>query len=80
MLGTTVFDVLQRERLKMACRLLEDGDPACRGRYMMRLPDGTLSWSDEYEQRLREFLIDRDKQQNESDDGDAGVRDHPRNG
>ena len=52
---------------------------ACRGRYMVRLPDGTLSWSDEYEQSLRKFLVDRDKQQNESDDGDAGVRDHPRN-
>jgi hypothetical protein len=46
---------------------------------MMRLPDGTLAWSDQYEQRLRKFLVDRDKQQNESDDGDAGVRDHPRN-
>jgi hypothetical protein len=30
-------------------------DPASKGRYIMRLPDRTLVWSDEYEQRLRDF-------------------------
>ena len=65
-----------------ACQEFHDHrrDPACRGRYMMRLPDGALAWRDEYEQLLRKFLVDRDKQQDESDDCDAGVRDHPRNG
>jgi hypothetical protein len=30
-------------------------DPASKGRYLMRLPDRTLVWLDDYEQRLREF-------------------------
>lgn len=30
-------------------------DPASKGRYIIRLPDRTLVWSDEYEQRLRDF-------------------------
>lgn len=30
-------------------------DPATKGRHIIRLPDRTLVWSDEYEQRLREY-------------------------
>jgi hypothetical protein len=30
-------------------------DPASKGRYLMRLPDRTLVWLDDYEQRMREF-------------------------
>ena len=30
-------------------------DPATKGRHIRRLPDRTLVWSDEYEQRLREY-------------------------
>jgi len=30
-------------------------DPATKGRHIIRLPDRTLAWSDEYEQRLRKY-------------------------
>ncbi len=30
-------------------------DPASKGRHLMRLPDRTLGWPDEYEQRLNDF-------------------------
>jgi hypothetical protein len=30
-------------------------DPATKGKHIIRLPDRTLVWSDEYEQRLREY-------------------------
>ena len=30
-------------------------DPAMKGRHVRRLPDRTLVWSDEYEERLREY-------------------------
>jgi hypothetical protein len=34
-------------------------DNAHEGRYLRRLPDRTLVWSDEYEERLREYLETR---------------------
>jgi hypothetical protein len=30
-------------------------DPATKGKHLIRLPDRTLVWSGEYEQRLREY-------------------------
>jgi hypothetical protein len=30
-------------------------DPATKGKHLIRLPDRSLVWSDEYEQRLREY-------------------------
>ena len=30
-------------------------DPATKGRHIIRLPDRSLVWSDEYEQRLLEY-------------------------
>ena len=40
-----------------AIRLYHDHrlDPATKGKHIIRLPDRTLVWSDEYEERLREY-------------------------
>ncbi len=32
-------------------------DPASKGRYLMRLPDRSLVWLEEYDQRLREYEL-----------------------
>ncbi len=32
-------------------------DPASKGRYAMRLPDRSLVWLEEYEQRLRQYEL-----------------------
>ena len=32
-------------------------DPASKGRYLMRLPDRSLVWLDEYERRLDEYIF-----------------------